>query len=238
MSNTPNHCNNHIEVVGPKADLDRFLEAAKLVEENDVTHISLEKLFPTPPDLEEGLPERVILAWRATKTGAPQTERGVLKTVYEPDSWKTTLYAPGVCPATTFEEWVAWENERNGRPIEELAKIYDERIEKYGFQDWYPWRVNHWGTKWDLYDWDEPERTDGPDKSKWSANFLSAWSPPTEAFTKIAADWPTLSFRIKYSEEGCGFEGYAIWKNGELEAEVTRDITDFGDGDEDFEVEA
>lgn len=90
-------------------------------------------------------------------------------------------------------------------------------FEKFGYKSWYDWRIDKWGTKWpesDLYtSQDYTENNDGTSVIAFSFN--SAWSPPIDAFKKIAKDYPNLLFCLYYEEPGMGFCGKNVWLNGE-----------------------
>lgn len=77
-----------------------------------------------------------------------------------------------------------------------------ELIKKYGYKDWYDWRVNNWGTKWEIdikitYD----------DENTISMYFDTAWAPPVSWLEKISKDFPKLHFHLEYKESGCTFQG-------------------------------
>ena len=78
--------------------------------------------------------------------------------------------------------------------------------------NWYDWRVEHWGTKWDI---DCCLNYDDEDYLEYS--FQSAWSPPVLFLEKVSKDFPLLRFILKYEEEGCGFLGRAIAVNGQVD---------------------
>lgn len=78
--------------------------------------------------------------------------------------------------------------------------------------NWYDWRVEHWGTKWDI---DGCLNYDDEDYLEYS--FESAWSPPVAFLEKVSKDFPLLRFILKYEEEGCGFLGRAIAVNGQVD---------------------
>ncbi len=84
-------------------------------------------------------------------------------------------------------------------------------IGKYGFDNWYDWRIRNWGTKWDVQAVLEDEGDGYLDYS-----FQSAWSPPVEWLEKVARDYPQLSFRLEYEEEGRDFVGVATAKEGKV----------------------
>lgn len=81
--------------------------------------------------------------------------------------------------------------------------------------DWYFWRIENWGTKWDL---DSSTNIDfGED---WvTYDFLSAWSPPIEFLNQAAKNFPDLTFEIVFGEAGMWFSGNYIWEDGILVSE-------------------
>ena len=80
-------------------------------------------------------------------------------------------------------------------------------------QAWWDWRVQHWGTKWDV----EATLEDDTSEDYLEYYFDSAWSPPTEWLQKVAKDFPELEFRLHYEESGVGFTGITKAHNGEVE---------------------
>jgi len=73
-----------------------------------------------------------------------------------------------------------------------------------GDQDWYMWRVNSWGTKWNITDVDINNDAE-PDSIEFSFN--TAWAPPVEAFATWAATDGRVQFSLEYWEPGCGLVG-------------------------------
>src|SRR6056300_693710 len=72
-----------------------------------------------------------------------------------------------------------------------------------GSEDWYSWRVNNWGTKWDVGG--ETEFVDRPDQTTVVLSFDSAWSPPV-GFYEFVKD-QGFDVRASYFEPGIGFCG-------------------------------
>ena len=70
------------------------------------------------------------------------------------------------------------------------ADEWKANIEKYGAPNWYEWRCQHWGTKWNACD---AEITDNGDGSL-HVQFDTAWSFPFPIFEKLVGDFPTLNF--------------------------------------------
>lgn len=59
--------------------------------------------------------------------------------------------------------------------------------------DWYAWRIKHWGTKWDV-EADLAYKT----KNSLLYTFRSAWCPPSAWVEHVAPLWPTLQFTLGY----------------------------------------
>lgn len=99
-------------------------------------------------------------------------------------------------------------------------------LEKFGYQSWYDWRIDKWGTKWQESDLSVgQEYTENKDETSVIAfNFNTAWGPPIEAFNKIAQDYPNILFCLYYEEPGMGFCGRNVWGSGELQEEMQEDI--------------
>lgn len=81
---------------------------------------------------------------------------------------------------------------------------------------WYEWRVNNWGTKWDLSPSTTVEEGEGgKGKHHVTYEFDSAWAPPVEWLAKVAADFPSLSFKLTYEEPMMAFGGVSGFYGGE-----------------------
>jgi hypothetical protein len=86
---------------------------------------------------------------------------------------------------------------------------------KYGYSDWYSFRVNEWGTKWDVGD---EYGINSVTENSLFVTFDSAWAPPVVAYEKMSK----LGFRIdaQYCEEGIGFVGRWSDENGDEEFQI------------------
>ena len=78
----------------------------------------------------------------------------------------------------------------------------------------YDWCIEHWGTKWGLYD---VEATDaGFEDGHIGYTFLTAWSPPVPVIQAMSERFPSLRFSLDYFEGGAGFMGSQEYDGGEL----------------------
>jgi len=91
-------------------------------------------------------------------------------------------------------------------------------------QRWYDWRVNNWGTKWDieLNDVTIGTHFDGSGKTLY-AEFDSAWSPPIEAYNKLRESGFVIT--AMYKELGMMFAGIYD-SDGEENIETRIDFED------------
>ena len=82
--------------------------------------------------------------------------------------------------------------------------------EKHGCDNWYDWRVNNWGTKWDIdadsfYQNEIVKITDNTGKLLLA--FDTAWAPPEGIYNAIV-DQEILGENAYYYEPGCDFAGH------------------------------
>lgn len=103
-----------------------------------------------------------------------------------------------------------------------------------GHDNWYDWRVEHWGTKWDIYDAD-CERIDD---NTLQIYFSSAWSPPVPVFERLV----DMGFDIdaRYLDEGWMFIGQFTAQDGVVDDYCTSDVEnvkeDYPELDDEFGI--
>ena len=101
--------------------------------------------------------------------------------------WKMSLYFP-----------MPIELETTTSPSKESN---EDLIKRFGHDNWYDWRCENYGTKWDA---------DSDNYGDDYIHFETAWSPPLPWLQKVAKDYPELTFRLDYSEEGMQFGGTCV----------------------------
>ena len=123
---------------------------------------------------------------------------------------------PELLEQSAPNNWRGEETDTEGKL--EFEKKIEELKQKYGHTDWYDWRVDEWGTKWDAADTyvldDEDEFL--------SIQYNTAWSPNMEWVKTIAKQFPELTFTLWFEEPGNGFCGVY---------EVTDEDEDLCEGD-------
>ena len=106
----------------------------------------------------------------------------------------------------------------NGLSFEKIKPTPPELLddEKGG---WYSWRLENWGTKWDLSEQEQREVADQliSEDCDFQAQFMTAWSPPLEAIMALSEMFPHDEFTLDYFESGCWFAGTAVISKGEVD---------------------
>jgi len=77
-------------------------------------------------------------------------------------------------------------------------EMSDMRKSEYGYDNWYDWQVNNWGTKWDLKELVANELDD----YQCTLVFQTAWCPPEPIVDKLREMFPDLEFYGVWIEEG------------------------------------
>lgn len=76
--------------------------------------------------------------------------------------------------------------------------------------NWYDWRVNNWGTKWEVSSEGLELSEDGTEITGW---FDSAWAPPLGAFQHYIEQNDDVHITCFYEEPGMDFAGK--WEDGD-----------------------
>ena len=79
-----------------------------------------------------------------------------------------------------------------------------------GFDNWYDWRCENWGTKWEVNEFYGVDRLG---ETLITFAFSSAWSPPVGAYEKFLDKNQDCSLKAWYYEGGCDFMG--VWEDGD-----------------------
>jgi hypothetical protein len=69
-------------------------------------------------------------------------------------------------------------------------------INKYGFNNWYDWQRNAWGTKWNAYNQEHLENGD--------IKFKTAWSTPARLIQTLSEKYPDATFKVRFADEDLG----------------------------------
>jgi hypothetical protein len=73
----------------------------------------------------------------------------------------------------------------------------------------YNWRVDNWGTKWDVHEVEFRVASAGVE-----FYFDTAWAPPIPVIARLSTVFPDAIVGIAYDEPGMDFGGYVIFCDG------------------------
>lgn len=107
-----------------------------------------------------------------------------------------------------YELWRGPEAEPVGLEKKEIAQL----VKKYGASNWYDWRLDNWGTKWDA----GYAKLRDKSENHLDYRFDTAWSPPLEWQKRVAAHYRQLRLSMTYDEGGTGLLGRATAENGKV----------------------
>jgi len=79
--------------------------------------------------------------------------------------------------------------------------------QEYGADNWYDWRIQNWGVKWDCSDVILNEGTFGQ-YHELEYNFDTPWGPPQEIHTVLVDEFPNLRIIWFWDEPCVGGIGY------------------------------
>jgi hypothetical protein len=135
--------------------------------------------------------------------GDEDEQQGFLTTFYpEPDY--------SITPVTRTHPEIYAHSAKNEEEREQILRNEPTIRE----DSWRDWRVQHWGTKWDVYDCcNDFEQEVASDE--FSANSCTAWAPPSEeCLAVISKQFPGSLLTNYYEEVAMDFCGVTVAKNG------------------------
>lgn len=101
------------------------------------------------------------------------------------------------------------------KQAEHLAQQESNKA-KYGYQDWYNWQYDIWGTKWgDCDTWIGEPAQNANGEWELPMNYQTAWGPAEAGFLRVSTLFPELLFTFEYDEEAGFFAGVEAYRNGE-----------------------
>ena len=74
----------------------------------------------------------------------------------------------------------------------------------------YNWRVDNWGTKWDVHEVDAR-----PGMCEIEFFFDTAWAPPVDVVRELSRLFPDAVIGLAYDEPGMDFGGFLMFRHGE-----------------------
>ncbi len=91
----------------------------------------------------------------------------------------------------------------------------------YGFPSWYEFRIEQWGTKWNIREDTLSVKEEGDDQDpflrKLTLTFDTAWAPPTGIIEALGRKFTDLKFELYACDPGMDYAWYMLMYGGVLE---------------------
>ena len=115
-------------------------------------------------------------------------------------------------------------------PMDEKLLEISGISDNYEVQGWYDWRLENWGTKWDVYE----TQCTRINANTLQLYFYTAWSPPIPIFDKLV----DMGFEVnaRYLDEGWGYIGEYTDGDDWSSVEVESVVEDYPDLDLEFGI--
>lgn len=195
---------NHVRNVVKFEQLDEGKTVSELLQEihgeNDDQYISFDKIVPMPEELN------INAGTKANISAIAYRVMNGEKTLPALDFSLLHAYSDDAGYKLSNQE-VVQKLIDEGTVDLDLGKTVLENVKKYGYTDWWYWRISNWGTKWDAYDQYKVDEN--------TIAFNTAWSGPTPVMDKLAKDNTNMRIDHKYADEMPNFVGHTVYERGE-----------------------
>lgn len=194
---------NHVRNVVKFEQLDEGKTVSELLQEihgeEEYQHISFDKIIPMPEELNINAGSKTYISRDAYrwKKGEALTE-----------SEKRTIHNMVNDKYNVLTDREAVEKCINEGIVDmKLAEQTFENERKYGYQNWYDWRIANWGTKWDAYGQCKVDEN--------TIAFNTANQHPVYIMKELAKDNPNMRIDHKYADEFPNYVGHTVYERGE-----------------------
>ena len=125
-------------------------------------------------------------------------------------------------------DWANTPNEDGELPIEKKHPEWTELVfpkSQKTDDRWYEWRLENWGTKWEM----DVSTVELMNDGTLVVTGDTAWSPPLEVLRYATERFPDLEINIKFEESGCDFYGGTDFSQGEGTSEFVDNLSNLAD---------
>lgn len=189
----PNHITSVVTVTGPEADVERFIAAHVVPDDGGHLFFDLRTVVPKPASVE------------ATTSGS-ESDTALFALTGKPGKWTSAhealwLYGRHYGNPATREELLATLCREHPNVLARGVACLIAHKET-GYFDWYEWSYARWGTKRNVYRYEERAREPG----RFVFKMETANGFPEPVFHALAARYPSVTFAAVAFDEG--------WCNG------------------------
>lgn len=199
----PNHVRNIIVIEADKAKISEILDAIKN-DEKGIGSIDFNKLIPMPESLDIECSSNTRKGLEIFKKFNDKA-KNLIKMIDTIPNSKKFIFAANAKKEIAKEIKSMSEEDKK---LFCLGNQAYENIQNYGAPTWYEWSVEHWGTKWNAYDFDY-------DKDK-TIYFNTAWSAPHNILQALSEKYPEVQLEHSWADEDIGYNvGERTYQGGE-----------------------
>lgn len=131
-----------------------------------------------------------------------------------PDAVKATMNGPPLGDPAKYEQYCKQQELLRQRCKEATSgDTWRDYLgqEQSGYESWFDWCCNKWGTKWGVYSYEEVDY----DGKNWVFTFETAWSPPQPVIEKLFTElFPTITCGLVLFDEMWCYACAAFFENG------------------------
>jgi len=178
----PNHVTTEVKIDGTQKEIDKFFKLIKTNYEGEDI-FDFDNILPMPEELR----------------GTRSPMKIISEEEYEKQEKEVALITRQI--AEKKEAGIELTKEEKAKEDFGFSRnltqeLSDKYLKEFGADNWYDWRIKHWGTKWGAYD-----ANFGDD---W-LTFQTAWSHPTVIMLLLGQKFPKLRFEIRFADEDFGY---------------------------------
>lgn len=194
----PNHVTNRISFRGDPEAIHRMLEAVKNDEEG-YGSIDFNKIIPMPQELNIESSSRT--------TDGIKLYNAFLEIYKLGQGQNVDLFS---IPEESEKAFLKMRTDIDKKTWK-LGRAACRNIQQFGHATWYSWRNQHWGTKWNAYDF--TGETD-------PITFHAAWSAPWAAIRELSRQYPEIEVTLSWADEDIGHNcGRHVYSGGNVTEE-------------------
>lgn len=203
----PNHLTSVCTVTGDEREVSRFREHCIVSgEKGETMRFAFEQIVPVPPEVEGtesgSEADLGLFALSGLESGGGTREEmrqafgfpGQLELYAR--HHPTFAYVRGKTSVEDLRKHL----EKHAPQVLEKGRKALACFRATGAASWYEWNQEHWGTKWNAYEYAERSREPG----KFVFEFQTAWSIPKPVFLALSKQYPQLRFEGTTIDEGGG----------------------------------
>lgn len=249
----PNWCENVLEISGENPELINAIFNKVMVYDKQQKRyvVDFNLLIPIPEELEiiscnVGDNSAELLSFSKE---TPLTDKFIYEKLRLSEKNEQRLLTLSIKECWNVGDFIQWLKSNPEEQIEfnydlTLGQTYLDNQKKYGAPNWYKWRYQNWGVKWNA-DTQYFDETFSEGDTSFFVIFNTPWNPPIEWINTLIKAFPEVHIKLTYFEPGVIFGGIessdaneqCYYEYPETIDNLWHIAEEFGYGKEDFGLE-